>query len=279
MRACWYLHADHLVRGMPGPAEPPHFKSARRPQGAPWDRTEGAATAVPVCVLAIDASLCWTARGRCAGTTEPRNEAVPVTSASVEVIRPADRRRGVAALTLAFAADPIMRWAWPDPYQYATYWPKIAEAYGGRAFDYGTAHVLENFAAVALWLPPGAESDEAALGEVIAESCGDQILRDLDAVFEQMAHFHPAGELWFLPLIGVDPVAQGRGLGSALLRHGLAACDRDGLPAYLEATSPRNRALYERHGFRVIDVIQAGSSPPMWAMLREPRSGDPGPAV
>jgi GNAT superfamily N-acetyltransferase len=202
-----------------------------------------------------------------------------VTSASVEAIRPADRRRGVAALTLAFAADPVMRWAWPDPYQYATYWPKIAEAYSGRAFDCGTAYVLEDFAAVALWLPPGAGSDEAALGELVAESCGDQILRDLDVVFEQMVRFHPAGDLWFLPLIGVDPVAQGRGLGSALLRHGLAACDRDGLPAYLEATSPRNRALYERHGFRVIDVIQAGSSPPMWAMLREPRSGDPGPAA
>jgi ribosomal protein S18 acetylase RimI-like enzyme len=96
---------------------------------------------------------------------------------------------------------------------------------------------------------------------------------------EQMARFHPAGDLWFLPLLGVDPVAQGRGLGSALLRHGLAACDRDGLPAYLEATNPRNRALYERHGFRVGDVIQAGSSPPMRAMLREPRTGDTGPAV
>jgi GNAT superfamily N-acetyltransferase len=166
-----------------------------------------------------------------------------VSPESVEVVQPADRRRGVAALTLAFAADPIMRWAWPDAYQYATYWPRIAEAYGGRAFDYGTAHVLEDFAAVALWLPPGVESDGAALGEVIAESCGGQILRDLDAVFEQMARFHPAGELWFLPLIGVDPVAQGRGLGSALLRQGLAACDRDGLPAYLEATNPRNRAL------------------------------------
>ena len=202
-----------------------------------------------------------------------------MTSASVEVVRPADRRRGVAGLTLAFAADPVMRWAWPDPYQYATYWPKIAEAYGGRAFDCGTAYVLENFAAVALWLPPGAGSDEAALGELVAESCGDQILRDLDAVFEQMVRFHPAGDLWFLPLIGVDPVAQGRGLGSALLRHGLAACDRDGLPAYLEATSPRNRALYERHGFRVIDVIQAGSSPPMWAMLREPGAAGSGPTV
>lgn len=197
-------------------------------------------------------------------------------SASVEVIRSADRRRGVATLTLAFAADPIMRWAWPNPYQYAIYWPRIAEAYGGRAFDCGTAHVLENYAAVALWLPPGAGSDEATLGELVAGSCGGQILRDLNAVFEQMAQVHPAGEHWFLPLIGVDPVAQGRGLGSALLRHGLAPCDRDGLPAYLEATSPGNRALYERHGFRVIEVLQAGSSPPMWAMLREPRPGGPG---
>jgi len=202
-----------------------------------------------------------------------------VTSASVEVIEPADRWRGVAALTLAFAGDQFTRWAWPDPYQFATYWPRIAEGYAGRAFDCGTAHVLENFAAVALWLPPGAESDEATFGELIAESHGGQIPRDFSAVGEQMAQFHPAGELWYLPMIGVDPVAQGRGLGSALLRHGLAACDRDGLPAYLEATNPRNRALYERHGFRVVGVIQAGSSPPLWAMLREPLSGGPGPAA
>ena len=202
-----------------------------------------------------------------------------MTSASVKVIQSADRRRGVAALNLAFASDQWTRWVWPDAYQYATYMPRAAEAYGGRAFDYGTAHVLENFAAVALWLPPGVESDEATFGEVVAESCGDQILRDLNAVIEQMAQFHPAGELWFLPMIGVDPVAQGRGLGSALLRHGLAACDRDGLPAYLETSNPRNLALYERHGFRVGKVIQAGSSPPVWAMLREPRSESPGPAA
>jgi GNAT superfamily N-acetyltransferase len=72
--------------------------------------------------------------------------------------------------------------------------------------------------------------------------------------------------------MGVDPIAQGRGLGSALLQHVLEACDRDRLPAYLEATSPRSRNLYERHGFAVVDTIQAGTSPPMWAMLREPAS-------
>ncbi len=43
------------------------------------------------------------------------------------------------------------------------------------------------------------------------------------------------------------------------------------MPAYLEATSPRSRALYERHGFEVTAELRAtADSPPMWAMWREP---------
>ena len=87
-----------------------------------------------------------------------------------------------------------------------------------------------------------------------------------------MDDLHPSDDHWYLPLTGVDPVAQGRRLGTALLRHALQTCDRDGLPAYLEATSPRNRNLYARHGFRTVEIIQAGTSPPLWAMLREPTS-------
>jgi GNAT superfamily N-acetyltransferase len=89
-------------------------------------------------------------------------------------------------------------------------------------------------------------------------------------VFEQMDQLHPSDAHWYLPLTGVDPVAQGRGLGSALLRHTLMTCDSDRLPAYLEATSPRSRDLYLRHGFNVVEVIKSGTSPPLWAMLREP---------
>jgi GNAT superfamily N-acetyltransferase len=152
----------------------------------------------------------------------------------------------------------------------STFWPRIAEAYGGRAFDHGTAHALDDLAAVALWLPPGVGPDEATFEELLVQSVDDQVLQDLNAVLAQMVQLHPPGEHWYLPLTGVDPVSQGRGLGSNLLRYGLATCDRAGLPAYLEATSPRNRVLYERLGFEVVDVIQAGASPPMWAMLRKP---------
>jgi hypothetical protein len=43
------------------------------------------------------------------------------------------------------------------------------------------------------------------------------------------------------------------------------------VPAYLEASTPGNRRLYERHGFRATEeVMMAPDAPPMWLMWRDP---------
>jgi ribosomal protein S18 acetylase RimI-like enzyme len=91
------------------------------------------------------------------------------------------------------------------------------------------------------------------------------------AIFEQMAKLHPKEPHWYLPLIGVDPAHQGRGHGDALLQYALQRFDREGLPAYLESTNPRNISLYRRHGFEEVGTIQAGSSPTLVPMLRRAR--------
>ena len=55
------------------------------------------------------------------------------------------------------------------------------------------------------------------------------------------------------------------------MRPVLERADADGMPAYLEATTLRSRALYERHGFRLLDVVHMpDDGPPMWRMWREP---------
>jgi GNAT superfamily N-acetyltransferase len=194
-----------------------------------------------------------------------------MTTIPVIVIAPADRERAIATLTLAFVNDPVVRWVYPDAEQYIRSWPIFVDAFGGRAFESGTADGVEDFTGIALWLPPGVAPDEEAMLPPLYVGADDSIRRDIDRVLGQMGDFHPSIEHWYLPLTGVDPVAQGRGLGSALLEYSLARCDRDAKPAYLEATSPRSRALYARHGFDEIGMIQSGSSPPMWPMLREPR--------
>jgi Acetyltransferases len=87
-----------------------------------------------------------------------------------------------------------------------------------------------------------------------------------------MGNFHPHEPHWYLPIIGVDPPHQGRGLGEQLMAHALARCDADRLPAYLESSNPRNLSFYQRHGFEALGRIQVGSSPTLVPMLRRPQA-------
>ncbi|MGH6816636.1 MAG: GNAT family N-acetyltransferase [Hyphomicrobiaceae bacterium] len=173
-------------------------------------------------------------------------------------------------LTLAFAADPANRWMYPSPQQYLRYFPAFARALGGAAFERRTAFVCQDYSGAALWLPPDAGPDGQALAALAEESVEPQKKADLFAVFEEMGRRHPAEPHWYLPLIGVDPMRQGQGLGAALLQPVLEQCDAARLPAYLESTNPRNRPLYERHGFEATGEIRIGTCPPIVPMLRKP---------
>jgi ribosomal protein S18 acetylase RimI-like enzyme len=185
-----------------------------------------------------------------------------------------DAERCLAALTLAFSGDPPCRWAWPDPQQYLEAFPLFARAFGGGAIDHGTAHYYEGFSGVALWLPPDVAPDEEILVKVIEDTVADERKSAMFSMFEQMDALHPREPHWHLPLIGVDPAHQRKGIGSALLSHVLNMCDAQKVSAYLEATSPRNVPLYERHGFEKVGSIQVADSPRIIPMLRKPRPID-----
>lgn len=182
-----------------------------------------------------------------------------------------DETVAISALALAFSSDPAVRWTYPDAHQYLTSFPSFVRAFAGKAFEHQAAHTLPLASAAALWLPPGVEPDEEEVVDVLYRTVGEAQRSDLFAVFEQMSRAHLDEPHWYLPLIGVDPAQQRKGHGSALLKIGLEACDRDQVPAYLEATSIENIPLYQRHGFQVAGVIQAGASPQIFPMVRRPR--------
>ncbi|HEV2363456.1 MAG TPA: N-acetyltransferase [Caulobacteraceae bacterium] len=174
----------------------------------------------------------------------------------------------LAILQLAFATDPPTRWLIPKPADYVELYASFAAAFGGRAFDHETALVTTDGRAAALWLPPGVAPDQEAMGPVFEKALARRGGTP-PAIGEQMDALRPKEPHWYLPLIGVDPAHQGRGLGSALLASGLARVDAEGAIAYLESSNEKNIPLYERFGFEVVGFVQAGDFPGLWPMLRK----------
>lgn len=80
-------------------------------------------------------------------------------------------------------------------------------------------------------------------------------------------------DLWYLEVIAVHPLLQGRGLGKLALESLLKLTGPD--PIVLECTNSSNVAFYERLGFEVVQevVLGAGSYSEgdkckLWVMLR-----------
>ncbi|GLC38157.1 hypothetical protein PLESTF_001894400 [Pleodorina starrii] len=83
------------------------------------------------------------------------------------------------------------------------------------------------------------------------------------------------GPFMYVSVMAVAPGRQGRGLGSALLAFICDRADAAGLHCYIEATSPRNRALYERFGFQLIQAWRANPEMPYtYVLSRPPRPMD-----
>ena len=188
----------------------------------------------------------------------------------VRLAQVAEQNAVLDTLMLAFSTDPCVRYTFPQASTFLAAFRPFATGMGGRAIAAGSAYVADDGAAAALWLPPGVESDSAAIGAVIEAHAADR-QGVLGEVVAGMAQFHPHQPHWYLSMIGVDPVRQGLGLGSALLKAALKRCDADGVVAYLESSNPKNVPLYERHGFELMDVIQPGDFPPLYPMLRPAR--------
>lgn len=182
-----------------------------------------------------------------------------------------DRVKLIQTAVLAFVTDPMARWISDRAAPFLEATGNFFDAFGGRAFEHGTAWTANDGQAVAMRLSPGTEPDGERMVAILEQYASPERFEEMMIVLGQMEHFHPREEHWYLPIIGCDPLYLGQGLGGMLMKTALERIDADGLPAYLESSNPSNVSLYERHGFEVIGEIQHGSSPTMLPMYRPAR--------
>jgi ribosomal protein S18 acetylase RimI-like enzyme len=195
-------------------------------------------------------------------------------SATVRVAQPSESSSLKVALGAAFFDDPVFGWLIGRSSNRQARLERYFALQLAHSLADGCVWTSEGLQGAALCMPPGQWRLPPRL--MIANGAGfTRIFRGrlpraigLLAAIERR---HLRGAHYYFANIGVAPAAQGQGLGSRLMRPTLDRCDREELPAYLEASSERNAALYERLGFQCTEVLRFAGSPPLRLMMRPPQ--------
>ena len=196
---------------------------------------------------------------------------------TVRKARPDELGRLAAVLARAFYDDPPIRWVIMNDGRRRKLLERSFGLYLHKLwFRQDACYTTDSVVGAIVWERPGQWKvgvlDQLRLLPLMARINGRLLPRILRAIAALESN-HPVEPHYYLPLVGVDPEWQGRRLGTALMRPIVERCDTEKVPAYLEATTPRNRALYARHGFEATEQFSLGrGSPPLWRMWRTPIS-------
>ena len=194
---------------------------------------------------------------------------LPATDAGLRHATSEDVPRLRAMLAEAFFDDPVFGWLIPDDTSRRA---RLHRYFGidlrHLTLPRGRVWTSSDLRGAALSLPPGKWRVPPHVSALHGSAFGVRIARAarLGAAMEWRHMRHAREPHYYVRDIGVHPEMQGRGLGSALMRPTLERCDRERLPAYIEASSERSAALYERLGFQLVSELRVGGSPPLRLM-------------
>jgi len=210
----------------------------------------------------------------------------PTGTVTVRQARRQDAREVMLALTRACLDEPVLRWVIPDDsarQARVAAWARWADEWVGGMLGSGVLLVAGRGSATVAGLSqwqlvtadPAPPAHTPAQPEPPAHQAPDHGPEQpgsaaphaedpalIELVYGEYAPrmalvnelIHPrrprSRAYWHLQQMVVVPEQRGHGLGGAMLRHQLDQADAAGIGTYLEASSPRSQALYERHGFR-----------------------------
>jgi ribosomal protein S18 acetylase RimI-like enzyme len=216
-------------------------------------------------------------------TSPPAPAAQPAPALELaSILKPATLRRATIedvpqlaqVLAEAFNDDPAFEWLLPNerkrPAGLRRFFAVELRAMG---LERGSVWTSDELAGAAVSTDPGKwRLPLHALvlhGRAFSRAFGMRLPRAV-TMLTRMESRHVRQPHHYFAAIGVTPEHQGCGLGRGLMAPTLERCDQDGLAAYLEASSERNTALYQRLGFEVIREMHYGGSQPLRLMLRPP---------
>jgi GNAT superfamily N-acetyltransferase len=192
------------------------------------------------------------------------------------VARSGPERLGVLAPVFgrAFVDEPMMLWPMGLRDDVVDRLTRCFGYFLEEALEHDVAWEVDDGLGAAVWMAPGqpeAWGTDHPWHQPRISALTDDGGHRYDAFWGWVESRTPDEPLWLLDSLAVDPDAQGRGLGSALIRAGLTRAYESGVGAFLSTGTRRNVAIYERCGFRVVEHVDApGGGPHIWFMRADP---------
>jgi GNAT superfamily N-acetyltransferase len=187
-------------------------------------------------------------------------------------VAPAAPDRGAALAALfgrAFVDEPMMRWPMGERGEVVDQFMRAFAAFLDQALPLGWVWEAGDAHGAAVWIPPGQTIEWEAHPwnqpriHALTDDGGDRY----DAFWDWVDSRTPAEPLWRLDSIAVEPAAQGRGYGAALIEAGLTRARADGVGALVSTGTAQNVTIYGRSGFRVVEAADAPhGGPHVWFM-------------
>lgn len=183
--------------------------------------------------------------------------------------------RVAVALADAFVSDPVFTWILRSRLRLQ---PRLRTMFTAEMQQYallsGSVWTTPGYDGAVLALPPGAwEMPRSltlrqALQWARAFGMRFQVAIEVQKAMEQQ---HLREPHFYIRTVGVRRGMQGQGLGSMLMKPTLERADSAALPTYIEASTQRSAALYERLGFVHLGMLELPrDGPPVWPMRRPP---------
>ena len=176
----------------------------------------------------------------------------------------------------AFTHDPALAWMGAPADQLNQFFRSEIESH---YMHRGLMWVNQAATGAALWLPPDAPRCSPFHWRLLQgawamfRAQGREGLKRAEYFGKLLVRNRPKEKHFYLHAIGARLGHQGQGIGHALLRTGLALCDQQQMPAYLESTNELNPPLYRKHGFEAVSEERLpDDGPPITFMYRAPQS-------
>lgn len=176
----------------------------------------------------------------------------------------------------SFYTDPNLNWIIDNKTNFDQKLNKILNLSLKICIPMGHVYFNKDKTAIAVWIPPERVgyhfTEKLQFLYTFWQTCSLKRFFQFLKLILAMDTFHPPVPHSYLLYLGVKKDYQGQGLGGNLLSETIELMNKFGPVQFLETGNPKNVPLYQKIGFKKVEILKCDGDYQLYMMTRDPLS-------